>query len=290
MEERNEIAVLGTGIMGRAMAEQLLEADFRVRVWNRTADRARPLAERGAEVAETPVDAAVGADAFLTMVTDGDAVRSILDRGDLLAQLEPGTVWFQTSTVGLDDTDSFSNRARTHDIPFVDAPVLGTKEPAEAGELTVLAASDHPVLDGWEELLGTVGSKTIRLGSPPDATGLKLVCNTWVVGILGTLAETIALAEHLEADPTRFLDAIADGPLDSGYAQLKGQMMLSESYGVSFPLQHALKDANLIRRAARETGLEVSVVEGVADLFSRAIDEGHGEFDMAAAIETLRDG
>lgn len=289
MEDRKAIAVLGTGIMGRAMAEQLLEADFAVRVWNRTTERARPLAERGAELAETPLEAVDGADAFLTMVTDGDAVRSVLDRGDLLSQLEPGTVWFQTSTVGLDDTESFSNRARTHDIPFVDAPVLGTKEPAEAGELTVLAASDHPVLDGWEELLGTIGSKTIRLESPPDATSLKLVCNTWVVGLLGTLAETVALAEHLDADPAQFLDAIADGPLDSGYAQLKGQMMLSQSYDASFPLRHALKDANLIRRAARETGLDVSVVEGVADLLSRAAEDGHGELDMAAAVEALRD-
>jgi len=290
MDEPNDVALLGTGIMGSAMAGRLLDAGHRVRVWNRTASRAQPLADRGALVADLPAQAADGADVLWSVVADGDAVRSVLENADgLLDRLEPGTPWIQTSTVGIDETRDFSNRARTEDVAFVDAPVLGTKEPAEAGELTVLAASDHPVRDHCTPLFEAVGSRTIWLESPPDATSFKLVCNHWVVGLLATLAETIALAEHLEVEPVEFLDVIDGGPLDAAYAQLKGQMMLSSSYEPSFPLRHALKDARLIQRAASRSGLEVSVVEGAAELLQRAVDSGRGELDMAAAVEAMRD-
>lgn len=128
------VAVLGTGIMGAPMARRLLAGGHQVRAWNRSREKAEPLAADGATVAGSPAEAAEGADVLLTMLADGGAVEQVV--GDAAAR--PGTLWLQMSTVGIAATERLSGLAG--DLVFVDAPVLGTREPAERGQLTVLAS------------------------------------------------------------------------------------------------------------------------------------------------------
>jgi 3-hydroxyisobutyrate dehydrogenase len=165
----------------------------------------------------------------------------------------------------------------------VDAPVLGTKQPAEAGELTVLASGPPDAVERCTPLFDAVGTKTVRLGEAGESTRLKLVLNNWIVALVGAIAETVALAQGLGLDPKLFLETIAGGPLDAGYAQVKGKAMIEREFPPSFKLSLALKDARLVGEAAAEASVDLQVAEAAARVFERAVAQGHADEDLAAA-------
>jgi len=284
-----EIAVLGTGIMGAPMARNLLAAGFGVRVWNRTTEKARPLADDGAAVADSPGEAASGADFLLTMLSDADAVAQAA-AGGAIDSLAEGGVWIQTSTVGVEGNERLAHLAAGRGVTYVDAPVLGTKEPAEQGQLVVLASGPQEAEERCAPVFDAVGAKYTWLGEAGAGSRLKLVVNNWIAGLLGLLGETLALARATGVDPQSFLDTIQGGPLDSPYAQTKGKMMLDGEYPPSFTATLARKDVGLIMDAARSGGLEPAIAGAVAAYFDSAIESGHGGEDMAAVIEGIARG
>jgi 3-hydroxyisobutyrate dehydrogenase len=288
------LAVLGTGIMGGAMARRAAGAGLRVSAWSRPLDDARPLEREGVRVAETVRDAAGGADVVVTMAPDADAIESFAtgDEGFLAAAAD-GAVWAQCATVGLEGCDRLAALAAEAGVEFVDSPVLGTKEPAERGELVVLASGRDAALDRCTSFFEAIGERTLRPGAAGAGTRLKLVTNDWIVGCLAVLAETMALAEALDVDGAVFLDAVAGSAVDMGYAQVKGRMMLEGSYPASMPLAHAAKDARFAVEAAHRHGLEHAVTRAAAKLLERAAAGGDAAQDMAsafraAAARTLR--
>ncbi len=289
MANDNAIAVLGTGIMGAAMARNLLAAGFEVRAWNRSREKAESLADDGASVADSPAEAAEGAGFVLTMLADADAVAEAAGGEDgALSALPDDGVWLQMSTVGLEGQEKLAGIADEHGVYYVDAPVLGTKEPAEQGQLIVLASGTEDVRERCEPVFDAVGSKTLWLGSAGAGSHLKLVTNNWIVGLLSALAETISFAEALGVDPNQFLEVIDGGPLGVPYAQMKGQMMIEEEFPTSFSANLARKDANLVLQAAEANGLRLSLTEAAAQHFDEAINAGHGEEDMAAIYQATR--
>jgi 3-hydroxyisobutyrate dehydrogenase len=283
-DENPTIALLGTGIMGSGMGHNLLEADYDLRVWNRTASKASELVEAGAAWADGPAEAVEGADVVLTMLADGPAVEAVLfDEEDLLGRFEEGATWIQSSTVGLDETERFAARAADHALTFLDAPVLGTRKPAREGTLTALVGGPESAKLHARPILEAFCAKILWVGEAGAGTGLKLVANNWVLGLLAVLGESLALAQRLELDPGLFLEAIDGSALDAAYAHIKGEMMLEEGYDEPhFPLRHALKDANLIYEAAERHGLHPQVIEAVARQFEEAAELGHEDDDMAA--------
>jgi 3-hydroxyisobutyrate dehydrogenase len=259
-----KIGWLGTGIMGAPMARHVAAAGNDVVAWNRTREKAQ-----GIEAA-----AVEGAEIVVTMLSDGAAVEEVAGQAGIPAD----AIWWQASTVGLEAT------ARLKDIgpTYVDAPVLGTKQPAQEGTLTVLAAGPSDALDTLAPLFDAVGSKTIRLGEVGEATRAKLVMNHWVLALTAATAETISLAHSLGVDPSLFLEGIAGGPLDSAYAQMKGALILEDRTGeASFPLRLAEKDARLIV----ETGVAGELASAVQRAFARGAEAGLGDHDMAAVGE-----
>ena len=205
------IAILGTGIMGLPMARNLVVAGLDVRAWNRTPDKAQPLADEGVEVASNPADAVRGADLVITMLADGDAVAGTMEDGGALTAMAEGALWIQMSTVGIAANEALQALADERRVTFVDAPVLGTKLPAEKGELLVLASGPEDCVDRCRPVFEAVGSKTLWLGEAGTGTRMKLVLNNWVISLTESLAETIALAESLAIDPQQFLDTIDGG-------------------------------------------------------------------------------
>lgn len=282
--DRLTVAVLGTGIMGAPIAANLAAAGYSVRAWNRTRSKAEALAGAGVEVADTPAEAVRGTDAAVTMLADGDAVASAMEGPDGgLAGLAPDAIWVQASTVGIAGIERCQALADEHSATLVDAPVLGTKQPAEQGALIVLASGPGAARERCAPLFGAIGSKTLDLGDEPGAgTRLKLVVNSWLVALTEAVAETIALAEGIDVDPRRFLETISGGPLDLPYAQLKGGAMIERGFEPSFPLDLALKDAELVREAAERHDLALPLIDAVAAQMRRASDAGHGREDMAA--------
>jgi 3-hydroxyisobutyrate dehydrogenase len=277
--------VLGTGIMGAAMARNLLGAGHPVRVWNRTRARAEPLAGDGAIVCDTPREAAAGADAAITMLRDGPAVRGALDDGALASLRKSGGALVQMATVGIEAAEELGRVAQEAGVPYVDAPVLGTKAPAEEGKLVVLASGPDELRTRVAPLFDAVGQRTMWVGSAGGGTRLKIVVQNWIASVMEGLAETVALARATGVDPDSFLDAIEGGALGPPYARIKGRMMIDGEYPVSFPLEGMEKDVRLVLDAARSHGLEPGLAPVVLERVRLAIERGHGEDDMAAIYE-----
>lgn len=274
------VAVLGTGIMGAPIARNLAGAGHDVVVWNRSAEKAEGL---DATVAGSPQEAVDGAEAVVTMLADGNAVVEVMDGVELTER----HVWWQASTVGLRAAERLQEMAG--ETPFVDGPVLGTRQPAEQGQLIILASGHAAAKERLAPVFDAVAARTVDLGDEPGAgSRMKLVTNAWIVALVEGLAESVALAEGLGVDPRKFLEIIDGGPLGPPYAQLKGSMMIERDYDPSFTLKLAAKDAALVREAAEITGLELPLADAVLSTMGRAIDAGHGDEDMAATVEASR--
>jgi 3-hydroxyisobutyrate dehydrogenase len=255
MSENVTVTVLGTGIMGAAMARNLLAAGMEVRVWNRTREKAEPLAGDGAAVAASPAEATEGAEFVITMLSDTDAVEDAIGEGALSA-LGEGGVWIQASTLGMEGSARLAEMASQHGVAYVDAPVLGTRQPAEQGQLIVLASGPEGVRERCAPLFDAIGSRA--------------------------LAETVAFARGIGVEPERFLETIEGGPLGLPYARTKGNMMIEDEFPTSFSLALARKDAGLVLEAADAQDLRLAITEAVAVRFDEALEAGHGDEDLAA--------
>jgi 3-hydroxyisobutyrate dehydrogenase len=274
------VAVLGTGIMGGPMARNLLRAGHEVRVWNRTREKAESLVGDGAEVAPTPADAVRGVEIVLTMLADARAVEeAMIERGGLDA-ISDGVVWIQSGTVGVAATERLAVLAGERGAAFVDAPVLGTKKPAEDGQLVVLASGPEEARDRCGPVFDAIARHYVWLGEAGIGTRLKLVANSWILCTVENIGETFALAQALGIDPRSFLDAIAGGAMDMPYAHVKGEAIMNGDFAPSFPLSLARKDVALILEAAGQ--LELPLVRATLGQFDRAIELGHGGEDMSA--------
>ena len=200
MTQRHEpVAVLGIGAMGHGMAASALRAGIPTIVWNRTMEATRDLAELGAEVAGTAADAARRAGIVVTMVTDADAVVSIARDQGMLAALAPGAVWAQMSTIGVAGTDRVAAMAGAErpDVMFLDAPVSGSRDPAERGQLTIFASGPGEARPRVTALFGALGQRTIWAGEAGAGTRLKLVNNTWLAFAAEAVAASVAVARRL---------------------------------------------------------------------------------------------
>src|SRR6202020_2784817 len=187
MADKQTVAVLGAGgLMGFAMARNLARDGYAVRAWNRSRDKAEPLAADGAEICDTPAQAAEDAGVILTMVADADTVIDAMsgEQGALAAQLADAAIWLQMSTIGIEGTDRCAALAAEHGLAFFDAPVLGTKAPAEQGALVVLASGPEEARDRVQPIFDVIGARTMWIGEAGTATRLKLAVNTWVLTVL----------------------------------------------------------------------------------------------------------
>jgi 3-hydroxyisobutyrate dehydrogenase len=282
VSEQPDIAFLGTGLMGQGMVRRLLSGGLPVRVWNRTAAKAAPLAGAGARVAASPVEAASGAGVVITMLSDIDAVWAAMYDGGALAAMTPGAIWIQMSTVGLPGTARLAGAASVAGVRFVDAPVLGSRQPAEEGKLKILAAGPAELRPWCEPIFARMGTLFCWLDQVGQASALKLVANSWVLALIGGAATSIRLARQLGLDPELFLNLVTGTASDSPYLHMKGEAILSGDYTPSFTVSAAAKDADLIVRAGRGAGFEPVLIEVVREQLERAASRGHGDEDMAA--------
>lgn len=285
MTDKLTVSVLGTGIMGAAMARNLARAGHTVRAWNRSRAKAEPLAADGIAIAGTPAEAVEGADVVLTMLYDGPAALDVMTQA--APALRPGTAWVQSTTAGIEAISDLAAFAREHRLVFFDAPVLGTRAPAEAGQLLVLAAGPSEHRDAVHPVLDAVGARTVWTGedgSEGSATRLKLVANSWVLAVTNAAGEALALSKVLGVDPQDFFDVIAGGPLDMGYLRAKSALVLDGGLTpAQFAVSTAAKDARLIVQAGEQNGIRLDVAAASAERFERAAAQGHGDEDMAAA-------
>ena len=285
MTSQDTIAVLGAGAtMGKAMAANLLRAGYGVRAWNRSREKAEPLAEDGASICDTPQEAASGASVILTMLADADAVAAAMADIDARGAETP-PLWLQMSTIGEAGTERCMALAAERGLTFIDAPVLGTKAPAQEGKLTVLASGPREHADGLAPIFDAIGQRTMWVGEAGAGTRLKIATNSWVLTVVEGAAETLALAAGLGLDPQLVLDAVAGGPLDLPYLQLKGKAMIDGDFAPSFRLELAAKDAGLMVASAELHDLDLPLIATIEQRLAAAVD-AHGDEDVSATYLT----
>ncbi|MFS4505461.1 NAD(P)-dependent oxidoreductase [Clavibacter sp. Sh2141] len=278
------VALLGTGVMGSGMSRSILRAGLPLTVWNRSAEKAAPLADAGATVADSAADAVRDADVVVVMLFDADAVLAVL--ADVAPALRPDAVVLQSSTVGVEGTRRIAALAAEHDIRLVDAPVLGTRGPAEQGLLVHLVSGSEADLAVARPVLEATGSRTVVAGSAAGAgSALKLACNAWIASITAGIGQSLGLAQLLGVEPRLFLDAIAGGASDTPYAHLKGGAMLAGELAPSFALDGLLKDVTLMLAAldgADAHDFDTAMLEALRETYAEASAAGHGGDDVAA--------
>lgn len=272
--------VLGLGTMGAAMARSIAAAGIPLTVWNRSADKAEALADV-ATVAGSVAEAVTDAEVVVTMLFDAQSVLETIEQGE--GHFADGAVWLQQSTIGVEGSDWATDCAAHLGLTLVDAPVLGTKQPAEQGDLVVLASGPESARDRVTPVLDAVGKRTLWVADAPGAgSRLKLVCNAWLATVVEGTADSLHLARELGLSPAHFLDAVAGSAIDAPYVQAKGKAMLEGDFEPAFTLAGALKDVDLVLAAAHETSADLGPLHGVRDHFARAVGAGYGDLDMSA--------
>ena len=273
------MALLGTGIMGAAMTRNISAAGLPTRVWNRSREKAEALADV-AQVADTVAEAVDGADIVITMVYDAASVAATIEQAR--GHLGAGAIWLQQSTIGVEGCERMADLAKDLGVTFVDAPVLGTRKPAEDGMLVVVASGPQDAREAVAPVLDAIGSRTMWVGEAGAGSRLKLAVNAWVGTVLEGVAESLAFTRDLGLDPALFLEAVAGGAVDAPYVQLKGKAMLAGEFPPAFALAGALKDVDLILAAAEGAGTDLGLMPSIRAHLARAVDAGHGDLDMSA--------
>jgi 3-hydroxyisobutyrate dehydrogenase len=283
-------AVLGAGgTMGKGIARNAAAADIDVHAWNRTAAKLDDLSgAEDVEVFATAREAVIGADIVVTMLSDVDATIAAMSGPDGGAAGSEGAVWVQMGTIGVEGSARCAELARDRGLEYVDAPVLGTKKPAEEGRLVVLASGPEGPREMLEPFFDAIGKRTIWLGAAGQGSQLKVVVNGWLCSVVEGAAEMLRLAAALGLEPRLALDAIEDGPLDGPYMRMKGDAMLRGDFAPSFKLALATKDARLAVEAGQEVGAEIPALEAIAAQME-AVAAGHPDEDVAALFRGAAD-
>ncbi|HEY5076395.1 MAG TPA: NAD(P)-dependent oxidoreductase [Acidimicrobiia bacterium] len=284
---QDRVAVLGIGAMGHGMATSALRAGVPTIVWNRTPDAARDLVELGAEVAESVADASGRASIVVTMVTDADAVISIARDQGMLRALAPDAIWVQMSTIGVAGIERVGALVQQErpDITVLDAPVSGSKEPAQHGELTIFASGPEQARASVTPLFDALGQRTVWVGPFGTGTRVKIVNNTWLAFAAEAVDASVALAHRLGLDTDTVIDAIEEGPIVSPWQAAKLRRIAEGDFSAQFALSLALKDVYLALEAAGDNGLPA--LHCLADEWQHVADQGYGGEDLTVVTRAL---
>ncbi|MEY4490037.1 MAG: hypothetical protein RIQ79_2545 [Verrucomicrobiota bacterium] len=285
----SSVAFLGLGLMGGGMARRLVTAGFAVTVYNRDPAKTRPFAALGARVAATPGEAAAGADAVFAMLADDDASRAVwLGPDGALPAARPGAVLVECSTVTVEWIHELDAAARARSCVVLDAPVTGSRPHADAGELAFLVGGPADALERVRPLLAVMGRAVNHLGPVGSGALLKLI-NNFVCGVqVAALAEAVTMIERGGLDRAQALEILTGGAPGSPLVKTLAARMTTSDYTPNFLLRLMAKDLAYARREAGALGLELRTAGAALDLFRSGIDAGHGERDIAAIIEPLR--
>ncbi|MGX9251850.1 NAD(P)-dependent oxidoreductase [Pantoea ananatis] len=280
-----DVAVLGLGAMGHAFAANLLKKGFRVYGWNRTRARGEDLIAAGLTLTDSAAEAVQKADVVIAMLSDGATTEQVLHEAK--AALKQGATLCQMGTIGVEKTDAlitFFAQARP-DVVFIDAPVSGTKAPAENAQILVMASGDRSRAQAAEAVFDAISKGTQWLGEAGKSARMKLVINSWLIGLMQSLAESTRLADQFGFSTDDLWQVLDGGPLAAPYAKMKLGMMASDDYTPQMHLQWALKDAKL---ALDASDLSLPALENIASVWQQAVDAGHGEEDLAVIYKYLK--
>ncbi|MBC7784827.1 MAG: NAD(P)-dependent oxidoreductase [Burkholderiales bacterium] len=280
------IAFFGLGIMGIGMARRLLKAGYAVSVYNRNQSKSAPLAAEGARVANSPADAARGADILIGMLSDDAASRAVwLGADGALASTSPGAILIEGSTLSVAWVRELNSAAEARGCRLLDAPVTGTKPHAANGELTFLVGGEPTALEIARPVLAAMSKDIIHLGPTGSGAALKLI-NNFFCGVQATaLAEALALLDRAGLDQKTALPVLLNGAPGSPLVKTLTARHAAADYTPNFLLRLMAKDLAYAVNEGKEHNLTLATATAALATFKHAIDAGHGEEDMSAVIK-----
>ncbi|MBV9943193.1 MAG: NAD(P)-dependent oxidoreductase [Solirubrobacterales bacterium] len=276
------VGLLGTGLMGTAMAHRLLDQGVTVVAWDRERDHVQPLAARGAEVASAAAEVVSSAESVITMLPTADVVLAVVE--PLLNEWPQETIWLQMSSVGAAEADRLVEVAAAHGVTLFDAPVSGSTHPAEEGHLTILASGPDSARGQAQPVFAALGSRVQWVGQAGMGSRLKLAANHWMIAMVAALAETMHLCRLMGLEEQQFVTLLDGGPLGSSYGLEKLGEMQRHEYPAGFPVRLALKDLKLVREVAKGSGVELPLLDAVLERIGD-VENRHANDDLAAVYE-----
>ena len=281
-----QIGFVGTGLMGAGMAKTLARKGFRVTAYNRTRSRVEALAHEGVAAAPDPAAAVRAADAVVCMLPHVGTLADLLDAG-MAAALRPGTYLIDCSTAAPADSRATALRLREAGVAMLDAPVFGSKDSAETGELTFVVGGDRRAYEACEPLFGAMGRRTFYVGENGYGCCAKLGFNLVIAGTTQAFAEALALTGSAGVDPQLMVDIIMAGRARSGIIEMKAPPMLARDFTPFFALKHMHKDLELMIRTGRDLKVALPATSAISATYAAAVARGLGDLDFSAILQML---
>ncbi|KAE8713101.1 putative oxidoreductase GLYR1 [Hibiscus syriacus] len=285
-----EVGYLGLGIMGKAMSMNLLKNGFKVTVWNRTLSKCNELVVHGASVGQTPAEVVKKCKITIAMLSDPAAALSVVfDKDGVLEQICSGKGYIDMSTVNPETSRKISEAITSKGGQFLEAPVSGSKQPAETGQLVILAAGEKSLYDAAVPAFDILGKKSFFLGKVGNGAKMKLVVNMIMGSMMNAFSEGLVLADRSGLNPNDLLDVLDLGAIANPMFKGKGPAMLQNNYSPAFPLKHQQKDMRLALALGDENAVPMPVAAAAYEAFKKARSMGLGDLDFSAVSETLKD-
>ena len=278
------VAFLGLGIMGRAMAANLIKAGHEVAAWNRTPGNHL----EGARLAASPGEAAEGAEVVWLCVSDTAAVEDVLfGPQGVEPALQEGMIIADSSTISPSATRRFAERVRGKGVQYVDSPVTGSKAGAEGGTLVFIVGGEEAAIERLKPLYAAMGKRIFHMGDVGKGQSAKLVMNLQIALIYEGFAEALTLAAKLGLDAQMLMPLIQASMVRSGVVDYKSPFVLARDFTANFPLRLMAKDIRLALEAAKEARVKLPGLETVEEIYDVAIEDGHADLDYAATLLLL---
>ena len=282
------VGFLGLGTMGAPMAANLLKAGFKLQVWNRTAAKTAPLAALGAKTGKSPAHVAAESDVVITMVgRPQDVEEVVLGQSGVAEGIKSGSVLVDMSTVSPATSRKLAGAVAAKQAEFLDAPVVGSKGPATAGELVILVGGLPQTLDRCRPILQAMGKTIIHAGGVGAGAALKLATNLMLAHLAAGFAEGLLLVQRAGLDPKRYLEVLEASTFRSPWYQTKGVAMVKREFAVHFALTHMHKDLRLMRELAGDVKADLPITRAIQQLFAQAEASGRAELDYSAILAEL---
>ncbi|GIL82520.1 hypothetical protein Vretimale_11943 [Volvox reticuliferus] len=285
------VGFLGLGIMGEAMARNLLKSGLfaSVKVWNRTLAKCEALVSEGAQCAETPAAVVESCDVTFAMLADPDAaLAAVFGENGVLSAIVPGKGYVDMSTVDEVTSTKIGEAISAKGGKFVEGPVSGSKKPAIDGQLIIMGAGDKDLYDLVQPAFDVMGKKSFYLGNTGAAARMKLVVNMVMGAMMGAFCEGMALADKAGLEQSALLEILSLGAMANPMFALKGPSIMSRFYPPAFPLKHQQKDLRLALALGDSLNQALPVAAAANEAYKNAKAKGHGDEDFAAVYEATQ--
>lgn len=283
------IGFLGIGIMGSPMAQNLIKAGCDVTVWNRTKSKCDPLISLGAKYKSSPQEVAASCDVTFAMLANPEnAVEVACGEHGAASGMTSGKGYVDVSTVDGATSKLISGHINATGASFLEAPVSGSKKPAEDGQLIFLTAGDKSLYETVAPLLDIMGKSRFYLGDVGNGAAMKLVVNMIMGSMMASFSEGLLLSEKVGLDPGVLVEVVSQGAISAPMYKMKGPSMIQSTYPTAFPLKHQQKDLRLALGLAESVSQPTPIAAAANELYKVAKSHGLSDQDFSAVIEALK--